>query len=66
MMARGQIRPVSARTRSGMPRDPVAGDIGAPGDPRVDRALEELEFHCKELRILGSYPMARKRGQLAD
>jgi len=36
--------------------------IGAPGDPAVDRALEELAFHCKELRVLGSYPMARKRG----
>jgi len=36
--------------------------VGAPGDPRVDRALEELAFHCKELRILGSYPMARIRG----
>ncbi|MBN8501695.1 MAG: prephenate dehydratase, partial [Sphingomonadales bacterium] len=28
--------------------------IGAPGDPGVDRALEELAFHCKELRILGT------------
>lgn len=37
--------------------------IGAPGDPAVDRAMEELAFHCKELRILGSYPMARQRGQ---
>ena len=36
--------------------------IGAPGDPAVDRALEELAFHCKELRLLGSYPMARPRG----
>lgn len=35
---------------------------GAPGDPAVDRALEELAFHCKELRILGSYPQARPRG----
>ena len=39
--------------------------IGAPGDPAVDRALEELEFHCKELRMLGSYPQARKRGPAA-
>jgi hypothetical protein len=23
--------------------------IGAPGDPAVDRALEELAFHCKRL-----------------
>ncbi|MEO6153925.1 MAG: prephenate dehydratase [Croceibacterium sp.] len=36
--------------------------VGAPGDPGVDRALEELAFHCKELRLLGSYPQARPRG----
>lgn len=36
--------------------------VGSPGDPRVDRALEELAFHCKNLRVLGSYPMARQRG----
>ena len=36
--------------------------IGAPGDPAVDRALEELAFHCKELAILGSYRQARARG----
>ena len=36
--------------------------IGAPGDPRVDRALEELAFHSKELRILGTYRQSRKRG----
>ncbi|RDC60530.1 Prephenate dehydratase [Alteripontixanthobacter maritimus] len=36
--------------------------IGAPGDPAVDRALEELAFHCKELRILGTYAQGRKRG----
>ncbi len=36
--------------------------IGAPGDPAVDRALEELEFHCKALRLLGSYRLARARG----
>jgi prephenate dehydratase len=36
--------------------------VGTPGDPAVDRALEELAFHCKELRILGSYPQERKRG----
>jgi prephenate dehydratase len=35
--------------------------VGAPGDPAVDRALEELAFHCKELRMLGSYPQALKR-----
>ena len=36
--------------------------VGAPGDPAVDRALEELAFHCKELRMLGSYRQARPRG----
>jgi prephenate dehydratase len=36
--------------------------IGAPGDPAVDRALEECAFHSKELRILGSYRQARPRG----
>ena len=36
--------------------------VGAPGDPRVDSALEELAFHCKELRLLGSYRQARARG----
>ena len=36
--------------------------VGAPGDPRVDGALEELAFHCKELRLLGSYRQARRRG----
>ncbi|AKH42645.1 prephenate dehydratase [Altererythrobacter atlanticus] len=35
--------------------------VGAPGDPAVDRALEELAFHCKELRILGSYRQSRPR-----
>ncbi|RJY09224.1 prephenate dehydratase [Aurantiacibacter aquimixticola] len=36
--------------------------VGAPGDPAVDRALEELAFHCEEVRMFGSYPLARKRG----
>ena len=36
--------------------------VGAPGDPAVDRALEELAFHCKELRVLGTYRQARARG----
>ena len=36
--------------------------IGKPGEPAVDRAIEELAFHCKELRLLGSYPLARARG----
>jgi prephenate dehydratase len=36
--------------------------VGAPGDPAVDRSLEELAFHCKELRVLGTYPLERERG----
>ncbi|MEE4200789.1 prephenate dehydratase [Erythrobacter sp.] len=36
--------------------------IGVPGDPAVDRALEECAFHSKELRVLGTYEQARKRG----
>ncbi|MEM8724340.1 MAG: prephenate dehydratase [Pseudomonadota bacterium] len=36
--------------------------IGMPGDPAVDRALEECAFHSKELRILGTYEQARPRG----
>src|SRR5690606_25087287 len=36
--------------------------VGAPGDPAVDRALEELAFHCKELRMLGTYLQGRERG----
>ena len=36
--------------------------VGAPGDPAVDRSLEELAFHCKELTVLGTYPLARARG----
>jgi prephenate dehydratase len=35
---------------------------GAPGDPPLDRALAELAFHCKEIRILGTYAQARPRG----
>ena len=36
--------------------------VGAPGQPAVDRALEELGFYSKHLRILGSYGQARERG----
>ena len=36
--------------------------VGAPGDPTIDRAIEELAFHCKDLRVLGCYPQARVRG----
>ncbi len=35
---------------------------GAPGDPAVDRALEELAFHCNKVRLLGTYRQERKRG----
>lgn len=35
--------------------------VGAPGDPGVDRAFQELAFHCKDLRMLGSYPQERER-----
>ncbi|HEV2569700.1 prephenate dehydratase [Sphingomonas sp.] len=35
---------------------------GAPGDPAVDRALEELRFQARSVRILGTYRQARKRG----
>ena len=34
---------------------------GAPGDPAVDRALEELAFHCNSVRLLGTYRQARTR-----
>jgi len=34
---------------------------GAPGDPAVDRALEELGFHCNTVRVLGTYRQARAR-----
>ena len=36
--------------------------VCAPGDPAVDRAMEELAFHCKELRVLGTYPQELARG----
>ena len=35
---------------------------GAPGDPRVDMAMQELAFHCKYVRHLGTYRQARRRG----
>ncbi|WP_375291584.1 prephenate dehydratase [Qipengyuania sp.] len=35
---------------------------GAPGDPRVDAALDELAFQTNSVRLLGSYRQARKRG----
>ena len=35
---------------------------GAPGDAAVDRALEELRFHCNSVRLLGTYIQTRERG----
>ena len=35
---------------------------GHPEDPKVARALEELSFHSKSVRLLGTYPQARARG----
>ena len=35
---------------------------GQPGDVAVDRALDELRYHSKWVRLLGSYPRARERG----
>src|SRR3546814_12989883 len=32
---------------------------GQPGDPAVDRALEELKFHTKWMRVLGTYEIGR-------
>lgn len=35
--------------------------VGRPGEPTVDRALEELTFHTKWARVLGTYTQARAR-----
>jgi len=35
---------------------------GHPDDPSVARALDELVFHSKWVRLLGTYPSAMKRG----
>ncbi len=35
---------------------------GKPGDPGFDRAVEELGFHAKWVRMLGTYRQARRRG----
>jgi prephenate dehydratase len=35
---------------------------GAPGDVAVDRALDELRFHCNSVRVLGTYRQTRERG----
>jgi prephenate dehydratase len=37
--------------------------VGHPEDPAVSRALEELHFHSRSVRLLGTYPQARKRGE---
>jgi len=36
--------------------------VGHPGEPGLASALEELQFHSKWVRILGTYPQARPRG----
>ena len=35
--------------------------VGRPGEAHLDRALEELKFHSKWMRVLGSYGQARAR-----
>ena len=35
---------------------------GKPGDAGLDRALDELGFHAKWVRVLGTYRRARERG----
>ncbi len=35
---------------------------GRPGEPGLDRALDELRFHSKWVRVLGTYARARERG----
>lgn len=35
--------------------------VGREGDEAVDRAMEELRFHTKQVQLLGTYPMARPR-----
>ena len=57
------ITPLGASTPTSFSATTFYADIvGAPGDPAVDRAIEELAFHCKHMAILGSYPQARPRG----
>ncbi len=36
--------------------------VGKPGDRALDLALEEAAFFATNLRILGTYPLARERG----
>jgi prephenate dehydratase len=35
---------------------------GHPDDPAVARALDELSYYSRSVRLLGTYPQARKRG----
>jgi prephenate dehydratase len=35
--------------------------VGHPDDPTLARSLEELRFHSKSVRVLGTYPQARVR-----
>jgi prephenate dehydratase len=35
--------------------------LGSPNEAPVARALEELKFHTKWMRVLGTYPQARER-----
>ncbi|HEX8301236.1 prephenate dehydratase [Sphingomonas sp.] len=35
--------------------------VGSPADAAVGRALDELRFHTKWTRVLGTYPQARER-----
>jgi prephenate dehydratase len=35
--------------------------VGSPDEPPVARALEELKFHTKWMRVLGTYAQARER-----
>jgi prephenate dehydratase len=34
---------------------------GSPDDQALARALDELKFHCKWVRVLGTYPQSRPR-----
>lgn len=35
--------------------------VGSPGDPAVQLALEELRFHTKWVKVIGTYPCMRER-----
>ena len=61
--------PRSRRLRTAAGAAPLAATafyadiVGKPGDRAVDLAFEELGFFAKDLRMLGTYPMERIRGQ---